>query len=61
MFLRYLLVTLLTLIGISCAVLLIIFLASAAIYGDLFLPLLCLAAVALFFYGVSALNKKQEV
>jgi len=60
MFLRYLLVFLLTVIGITCAVLLIIFLASAAIFGSFFLPFICIAALALFFYGVSALNKKQE-
>jgi hypothetical protein len=60
MFLRYLLVFLLTVIGITCAVLLIIFLASAAIFGSFFLPFICIAALVLFFYGVSALNKKQE-
>jgi hypothetical protein len=60
MFLRYLLVFLLTLIGITCTVLLIVFLASAAIFGSFFLPVICIISLALFFYGISALNEKQE-
>jgi hypothetical protein len=61
MFLKYLLVFLLSLIGISCIVLLVIFLASAAIFGSFFLPLICIVSLALFFYGASVLHKKQEV
>ena len=61
MFLRYLLVFLLTLVGISCALALIIFLASAAIYGDLILPIVCVGTLALFFYGLKVLDKEQEV
>ncbi|HEY5405674.1 MAG TPA: hypothetical protein VIJ92_01240 [Ginsengibacter sp.] len=60
MFLRYLLATLLVLIGITCAVLIIVFLASAAIFGSFFLPFICVVALALFFYGISSLNEKQE-
>jgi len=60
MFLRYLFAVLLSLIGITCVILLIVFLASAAIFGSFILPVICIVSLVLFFYGVSALNKKQE-
>ncbi|KAA9040884.1 hypothetical protein FW778_02260 [Ginsengibacter hankyongi] len=61
MFVRYLLITLLVLIGITCAVSLVIFLASAAIFGSFLLPLICIGSLVLFFYAVTALNKGSKV
>lgn len=61
MFLRYLLVFLLTLVGIGCALSVIVFLASAALFGDLGLPIVCVVALGLFFYGLNVLDRKQEV
>ncbi len=58
--LKYLIGIFLTLIAVGCAVLLIVFLASIALYGSLYLTLGCIAAVFIFFYSVSLLNKKQE-
>jgi len=59
MSIKYIIVFLLAFTGISCAVLLIIFLASAALYGSLILPFLCLVFMGIFFGGVSVLNKNQ--
>lgn len=61
MFLRNLLAIVLVLIGIICSVLLIVFLASAAIFGSFFLPLICVIGLTLFFYFMSLLNEKQEI
>jgi len=57
---KYLIGIFLTLIGIGCAVSLVIFLASAAIYGSMFLTLGCVAAMFIFFYSITLLNKKKE-
>jgi hypothetical protein len=58
--LKYLIAIVLTLIAVGCAILLIVFLTSAAIYGSEFLTLGCIAALFIFFYSVSLLNKKHE-
>ncbi len=60
MFWKYLIASFLTLIAVGGAILLIIFLASAALFGSVFLTISSLAAVGLFFYFVTFLNKKQE-
>lgn len=56
---KYIIVFLLAFMAIICAVLLVIFLASAALYGSLSLPLFCLAFMVIFFFIVSALNKNK--
>jgi hypothetical protein len=49
-----------TLLGLSFAVLLIIFLASAALFESVYLTIGCILGVFIFFYALSVLNKKQE-
>jgi hypothetical protein len=56
---KYIIAFLLAFMAISCAVLLVIFLASAALYGSLSLPLFCLVFMVIFFFIVSALNKNK--
>ncbi len=58
---KYLMLFLLSFIGISLVVLAIILLTSAAIYGSLFLPIVCLLSMVLFFYFINIKNRKQEV
>ncbi|HVZ96494.1 MAG TPA: hypothetical protein VG847_06450 [Chitinophagaceae bacterium] len=58
---KYLIFFLISFIGISVVVLAIILLTSAAIYGSLFLPIICLLSMVLFFYFINFNNKKQEV
>ena len=60
MSMKYIIAILLALIGISCAVLLVIFLVSAALYGSLILTGLCLMAFLLYFVGTSKLNRNNE-
>lgn len=60
MFWKYLIASLLGLIAVGGAILLIIFLASAALFGSISLTIISVAAVALFFYFVTFLNKEQE-
>ena len=57
---KYLIATFLTLIAIGCGILLIIFLASAAMFGSMFLTIGCIGAVFVFFYCISVLNRNHE-
>ena len=61
MFVKYLLAVLLALIGISFVVILIVYLANAAIFGSFFLPIVCIVGLTVFFYFMSSLNEKQEI
>lgn len=58
---KYLLIFLISIISISLVVLLFIFLTSAAIYGSLFLPVVCLLSMVVFFFLLRLFNQKQEV
>lgn len=60
MFWKYFFGIMLTLLALGCVVLLIIFLASAAIFGSVYLILGCILVMFAFFYAISLLNKKQE-
>lgn len=60
MSLKYIIAILLTFIGISCAILGIVFLASAALYGSLVLTSICLIAMILYFVGVRKLNQDND-
>ena len=57
---HYILWFLLAFIGLSCAVLLLVFLASVALYGSLILVGICLVVMALYFVGVSKLSEEKE-
>jgi hypothetical protein len=57
---NYILWFLLAFIGLSCAVLLVIFLASVALYGSLILVSICLGVMVLYFVGVSKLSEDKE-
>jgi hypothetical protein len=57
---NYILGFLLAFIGLSCALLLIIFLASSALYGSLVLVGICLVAMALYFVGLRKFNQDHE-
>ena len=58
---KYLLLFIISSIVLSLLVLAIILLTSAAIYGSLFLPIVCLITMVLFFYFIDLGNRKQEV
>lgn len=58
--LKYLIVFVLTFIGIVLAISLIIFLASAALHGSLMLPVICLFSVAFTYFFISILDKKEQ-
>jgi hypothetical protein len=57
---NYILWFLLAFIGLSCAVLLVVFLASVALYGSLILISICLVVMVLYFVGVSKLSEDKE-
>ena len=57
---NYILWFLLAFIGLSCAVLLLVFLASVALYGSLILVSICLVVMVLYFVGVSKLSEDKE-
>ena len=57
MSLKYLLMLLLGFIGVSCFILLVVFLASVLMSGSYLLPVLCLFGVFLFFGGIKLLHK----
>jgi len=57
---NYILWFLLAFIGLSCAVLLLVFLASVALYGSLILVSVCLVVMVLYFVGVSKLREEKE-
>ena len=58
--LKYLIVFVLTIIGIVCGISLIIFLASAALHGSFFLLVICLFSVAFVYVFTSSLYKKEQ-
>jgi hypothetical protein len=59
MSLKNILIFLLALAALAMVISLFVFLASAAIYGGLLLPVLCVGFMLLFFWGVSFVNKDK--